>query len=151
MRFVRNFTPPDFQANTFAPSISPNFNSFSDTNTKDDGKWRNLHRWQKFYTATGSDGMEKSHLCWSNGHWYNFYIQLKGEEVKAEKKRRKFFPPKGMACWCKNLFPKCHPIHGIESLSCPSSGCIKSWRPLQPFCGSLFPVQSISNTKHFSF
>ena len=25
MRFVQNFTPPDFQAKTFTPSISPNF------------------------------------------------------------------------------------------------------------------------------
>ena len=25
--------------------------------------WRNLHRWQKFYTAAGSDGIDKSHLC----------------------------------------------------------------------------------------
>ena len=24
---------------------------------------RNLHCWQKFYTAAGSDGMDKSHLC----------------------------------------------------------------------------------------
>ena len=29
MEFVQNFTPPDFQAKTFTPSISPNFNSFS--------------------------------------------------------------------------------------------------------------------------
>ena len=29
-------------------------------NTK---KWRNLHRWQKFYTAAGTDGMNKFHLC----------------------------------------------------------------------------------------
>ena len=29
MKFVHNFTPPDFQAKTFTPSISPNFNSFS--------------------------------------------------------------------------------------------------------------------------
>ena len=29
MEFVQNFTPPDFQAKNFAPSISPNFNSFS--------------------------------------------------------------------------------------------------------------------------
>ena len=50
MRFVRNFTPPDFQAKTFTLSISPNFNSFSDTNTKNEGKWKNLHLWQKFYT-----------------------------------------------------------------------------------------------------
>ena len=25
--------------------------------------WRNLHCWQKFYTAAGSDGRDKSHLC----------------------------------------------------------------------------------------
>ena len=29
MEFVQNFTPPDFQAKDFTPSISPNFNSFS--------------------------------------------------------------------------------------------------------------------------
>ena len=29
MKFVQNFTPPDFQAKNFTPSISPNFNSFS--------------------------------------------------------------------------------------------------------------------------
>ena len=28
MEFVQNFTPPDFQAKNFTPSISPNFNSF---------------------------------------------------------------------------------------------------------------------------
>ena len=28
--------------------------------TKNEWKWRNLHHWQKFYTATGSDGMENS-------------------------------------------------------------------------------------------
>ena len=25
--------------------------------------WENLHRWQKFYTAAGRDGRDKSHLC----------------------------------------------------------------------------------------
>ena len=34
MIFVKNFTPPDFQAKTFTPSISPNFNNFSHNNTK---------------------------------------------------------------------------------------------------------------------
>ena len=34
MIFVKKFTPPDFQAKNFTPSISPNFNSFSDKNTK---------------------------------------------------------------------------------------------------------------------
>ena len=29
MEFVQNFTPPDFQAKNFTPSISPNCNSFS--------------------------------------------------------------------------------------------------------------------------
>ena len=31
-------------------------------NTKNEWKWRNLHHWQKFYTAAGSDGMDKFHL-----------------------------------------------------------------------------------------
>ena len=30
----KNFTPPEFQAKTFTPSISANFNSFGDKNTK---------------------------------------------------------------------------------------------------------------------
>ena len=60
MEFVQNFAPPEFQAETFTLSISPNLNSFSDKNTK---KWTNLHCWQKFYTAAGSDGIDKSHLC----------------------------------------------------------------------------------------
>ena len=34
MEFVKNFTPPEFQAKTFTPSISANFNSFGDKNTK---------------------------------------------------------------------------------------------------------------------
>ena len=63
MEFVQNFTPPDFQAKIFTPSISPNFNSYSDKNSKNEWKYRNLHRWQKFYIAAGSDGMDKSHLC----------------------------------------------------------------------------------------
>ena len=29
MEFVKNFTPPDFQAENFTPSIASNFNSFS--------------------------------------------------------------------------------------------------------------------------
>ena len=34
MRFVKNFTPPGFQAKNFTPLISLNFNSFSEKNTK---------------------------------------------------------------------------------------------------------------------
>ena len=32
-------------------------------NTKNEWKWRNLLRWQKFYTLAGTDGMDKFHLC----------------------------------------------------------------------------------------
>ena len=35
MRFVKNFTPPDFQAKYFTPLISLNFNSFSDKKHKE--------------------------------------------------------------------------------------------------------------------
>ena len=34
MEFVKNFTPPDFQAKNFTFSISPNFNSFSEKKHK---------------------------------------------------------------------------------------------------------------------
>ena len=34
MEFVKNFTPPDLQAKNLTLSISSNFNSFSDKNTK---------------------------------------------------------------------------------------------------------------------
>ena len=39
MEFVQNFTPPDFQAKNFTPSISPNFNSFSKKKHK---KWAKM-------------------------------------------------------------------------------------------------------------
>ena len=63
MRFVKKFTLPEFQAKNFTPLFSPNFNSLGDKNTKEmSEKWKNLHRWQKFYTAAGSDGRDQSHL-----------------------------------------------------------------------------------------
>ena len=34
MEFVKSFTPSDFQAKKFTPSISPNFNSFSGEKTQ---------------------------------------------------------------------------------------------------------------------
>ena len=34
MEFVKKFTPLDFQAKNFTPSISPNFNSFSGKKTQ---------------------------------------------------------------------------------------------------------------------
>ena len=64
MRFVKNFTPPDFQAKKITPLSSPYFNSFGGKkNTKKEWKLRNILRWQKNYTAAGSDGGDKSHLC----------------------------------------------------------------------------------------
>ena len=65
---MENFTPLDFQAKNFTLSISTNFNNFSDKNTKNERKWRSLHHWQKFYTAAGSDGIDKSHLCPHQGN-----------------------------------------------------------------------------------
>ena len=62
MEFVKKFTPLDFQAKNFIPSISPNFNSFGDKTQENEWKWRNLHRWQKTYTPAGSNGRDKSHL-----------------------------------------------------------------------------------------
>ena len=41
-------------------------------NTKNEWKWRNSHHWQKFYTAAGTDGMEKFHL------WVSSPIQARG-------------------------------------------------------------------------
>ena len=64
MRFVKHLTPPDFQAKDFTPLISLDFNSFSDKKTQTTSIFgKNLHHWQKFYTAGGSDSSDKSHLC----------------------------------------------------------------------------------------
>ena len=68
MRFVKNFTPPDFQAKYLTPLISLKFNSFGDKNTKNECFWRNLHNWQRFYCS------DKSHLwCFPAGHNYRVY------------------------------------------------------------------------------
>ena len=42
MKFVKNFTPPDFQVRNFTPGISPNLNSFSKK------KHKNLVKMEKF-------------------------------------------------------------------------------------------------------
>ena len=41
MEFVKNFTPPDFQAKNLTPSISPNFSSFS---KKKHTKWVKMEK-----------------------------------------------------------------------------------------------------------
>ena len=64
MKYVKKVTPPDFQAKNFTPSISPNFNSFSEKKTqKMSENWEFYTAGQKIYTAAGSDGSNKSHLC----------------------------------------------------------------------------------------
>ena len=45
-------------------------------NTKNEWKWRNLHHWQKFYTAAGTDGMDKFHLS-ARGWFFHFWIGFK--------------------------------------------------------------------------
>ena len=43
MRFVKKFTPPNFQAKNFAPKVSPNFDSFGD---------KNINKWVKMEKIT---------------------------------------------------------------------------------------------------
>ena len=66
MRFIKKTTPPDFQAKDFTPLISLNFDSFSDKNTKMSVFGEIYTTGKKIYTAGGSDGSDKSHLCWED-------------------------------------------------------------------------------------
>ena len=50
MEFVQNFTPPDFQAKNFTPSISPNFNSFSKKKHKKMSKNKEIYTTGKNFT-----------------------------------------------------------------------------------------------------
>ena len=64
MKFVQNFTPPDFQVKNFTPPISPNFNSFSKKKHKKISENGEIYTaGNKFYTPAGTDGMDKFHLC----------------------------------------------------------------------------------------
>ena len=60
MRFVKNFTLPDFQAKNFTPSISPNFNSFSDKNTK------KMSENGEIYTAGKNFTLPPALTAWTN-------------------------------------------------------------------------------------
>ena len=50
MEFVKNFTPPDFQAKNFTPSLSPNFNSFSKKKTQKMSENGEIHTPGKNFT-----------------------------------------------------------------------------------------------------
>ena len=56
MEFVKIITPPEFQAKTFTPSISANFNSFGDKNTK------KMSENGEIYTAGKNDISHFSHI-----------------------------------------------------------------------------------------
>ena len=56
MRFVQNFTPPDFQAKNFTPSISPNFIIFSDKTQKNG----------EIYTAGKNFTLSSAVTAWTN-------------------------------------------------------------------------------------
>ena len=60
MEIGKKFTPPGFQVKKFTLSISPNFNILVRKNTKNGEIYT---AGNKFYTATGTDGMDKFHLC----------------------------------------------------------------------------------------
>ena len=71
MKFVQNFTPPDFQVKNFTPPISPNFNSFSEKKTQKMSENGEIYTaGNKFYTAAGTDGMDKFHLWEYTKHWF---------------------------------------------------------------------------------
>ena len=63
MKFVKKFTSSDFQAKNFTPSISPNFNSFSDKNTK---------KWVKMEKFTPLAKILHCHRHWR--HWRHWQI-----------------------------------------------------------------------------
>ena len=60
MEFVQNFTPPDFQVKNFAPSISPNFNSFSKK------KHKKLVKMEKFTPLATNFTLPPGLTGWTN-------------------------------------------------------------------------------------
>ena len=60
MEFVQNFTPPDFQAKKFTPSISPNFNSFSKE------KHKKMSKNGEIYTAGKNLTLPPALTGWTN-------------------------------------------------------------------------------------
>jgi len=60
MEFVKKFTPPDFQAKDFTPSISPNFNSFSKKKTQ------KMSENGEIYTACKNFTLPPALTAWTN-------------------------------------------------------------------------------------
>ena len=76
MEFVTNFTPLDFQAKNFTPSISPNFNSFSGKKTQKMSEHGEIYTAGKNFTlppavtaltnSTSGEGSDDLHATWQN-------------------------------------------------------------------------------------
>ena len=60
MKFVQNFTPPDFQVKNFTPPISPNFNSFSKK------KHKKLVKMEKFTPLATNFTLPPGLTGWTN-------------------------------------------------------------------------------------
>ena len=60
MEFVKKFTPPDFRAKNFTPSISPNFNSFSKK------KHKKMSENGEIYTAGKNFTLPPALTAWTN-------------------------------------------------------------------------------------
>ena len=60
MEFVQKFTPPDFRAKNFTPSISPNFNSFSKK------KHKKMSENGEIYTAGKNFTLPPALTAWTN-------------------------------------------------------------------------------------
>ena len=69
MRFVQNFTPPDFQAKTFTPSLSSNFNSFSEKKTQ------KMSENGEIYTAGKNFTLPPALTAWKNSTSANVYTR----------------------------------------------------------------------------
>ena len=67
MEFVQKFTPPDFQAKNFTPSISPNFNSFSGKKTQ------KMSENGEIYTAGKNFTLPPAVTAWTNSTSVCFY------------------------------------------------------------------------------
>ena len=62
MEFVKNFTPTDFPAKNFTPSISPNFNSFSKKKTQ------KMSENGEIYTAGKKFTLSPAVTAWTNSN-----------------------------------------------------------------------------------
>ena len=88
--------------------------------------WRNLHRWQKFYTSAGTDGTDKFHL------WFQA-----GEEKKWELEKAMF-----------GVFLDCT-YQSFELKCVEFCWVVQSWGTLRALGFSGFRVHSLDNRRGF--